>query len=41
VRRLGEWRKITIVALVRKLLVALWKYVTHGMVIEGADLKAV
>ena len=24
----------------RKLLVALWKYVTHGVVIEGAALKA-
>jgi transposase len=38
--RLG-WRlkKVTIVALARKLLVALWKYVTHGVVIEGAALK--
>src|SRR5829696_266477 len=38
--RLGERRKkVTIVALARKLLVALWKYVTHGVVIEGAALK--
>jgi transposase len=29
-----------IVALARKLLVALWKYVTRGVVIEGAVLKA-
>ena len=28
-----------IVALARKLLVALWKYVTHGVVIEGAVMK--
>jgi len=41
VRRLGERRKkVTIVALARKLLVALWKYVTQGVVIEGAALKA-
>ncbi|ESZ03476.1 transposase [Mesorhizobium sp. L48C026A00] len=29
-------RKTMIVALARKLLVALWKYVTAGIVIEGA-----
>jgi transposase len=29
-----------IVALARKLLIALWKYVTAGVVIEGATLKA-
>jgi transposase len=29
-------RKGSIVALARKLLVALWKYVTHGVIIEGA-----
>lgn len=34
-------RKGSIVALARKLLVALWKYVTHGVVIEGAVMKAV
>jgi transposase len=33
-------RKGSIVALARKLLVALWKYVTHGVVIEGAAMKA-
>ena len=32
-------RKGSIVALARKLLVALWKYVTHGVVIEGAVMK--
>jgi transposase len=33
-------RKTTIVALARKLLVALWKYVASGVVIEGAVMKA-
>jgi transposase len=33
-------RKRMIVALARKLLVALWKYVTHGVVIEGAVMKS-
>ncbi|HYN61934.1 MAG TPA: IS110 family transposase [Rubrivivax sp.] len=32
-------RKGSIVALARKLLVALWKYVRHGVVIEGAIMK--
>ena len=32
-------RKSAIVALARKLLVALWKYVTAGVVIEGAVMK--
>lgn len=32
-------KKTTIVALARKLLVALWKYVTSGVVIEGAAMK--
>ncbi len=32
----GRLRKTTIVALARKLLVALWKYVTAGVMIEGA-----
>jgi transposase len=36
----GRMRKTTIVALARKLLVALWKYVTAGVVIEGAVMKA-
>ena len=36
----GRLRKTTIVALARKLLVALWKYVTAGVVIEGAILKS-
>lgn len=35
----GRLRKTTIVALARKLLVALWKYVNAGVVIEGAILK--
>jgi len=34
-------RKRTIVALARKLLVALWKYVTAGVVIEGAVMKPI
>jgi transposase len=33
-------RKSAIVALARKLLVALWKYVTAGVVIEGAKMKS-
>jgi len=36
----GRRRKAMVVALARKLLVALWKYVTHGVVIEGAIMKA-
>lgn len=35
----GRKRKLTIVALARKLLVALWRYVTHGEVPNGAVLK--
>jgi transposase len=35
----GRLRKTTIVALARKLLVALWKYVTAGVVTEGAAMK--
>ena len=37
----GRMRKTTIVALARKLLVAFWKYVTSGVVIEGAVMQAV
>jgi transposase len=33
-------RKSAIVALARKLLVALWKYATQGVVIEGAVMKS-
>jgi transposase len=36
----GRIRKITAVALARKLLVALWRYVTTGLLPEGARLKA-
>lgn len=35
----GRYKKSTIVALARKLLVALWKYVTAGVVIEDAKMK--
>ena len=35
----GRVKKALIVALARKLLVALWKYVTTGLVIEGAVMK--
>ncbi len=35
-RRRKDWRKSAIVALARKLLVALWKYVNNGLIIEGA-----
>lgn len=34
----GRYKKTAIVALARKLLVALWKYVNAGVVIEGATL---
>ena len=37
----GRLRKTTIVAMARKLLVALWKYVTAGVVIDGAVTRAV
>ena len=33
-------RKITIVAMARKLLIALWRYVTEGIVPQGAVMKA-
>lgn len=36
----GRLKKTTIVALARKLLVALWKYVNAGVAIEGAVMKA-
>jgi len=35
----GRSRRIAIVALARKLLVALWRYVTAGVIPEGAVLK--
>ncbi len=36
----GRGKKTTIVALARKLLVALWKFASDGVVIEGAVMKA-
>jgi len=36
----GSFGKATIVALARKLLVAFWKYVTSGVVIEGAVMHS-
>lgn len=39
-RNNGRLRKSTIVALARKLLVALWKYVAAGVAIEGAIMTA-
>jgi transposase len=38
--RRGRVRRIGIVALARKLLVALWRYVTQGVIPHGAELKA-
>jgi transposase len=35
----GRIRRITIVALTRKLLVALWRYLETGLVPRGAVLK--
>jgi transposase len=36
----GRPRRIAIVALARKLLVALWRYLETGLVPDGATLKA-
>ena len=36
----GRIRRIAIVALARKLLVALWRYATQGVVPAGATFKA-
>jgi transposase len=35
----GRIKRIAIVALARKLLVALWRFVTQGLVPSGATLK--
>ncbi len=35
----GRGKKTTIVAMARKLLVALWKYIKSGVVVEGAVMK--
>jgi transposase len=35
----GRVRRIAVIALARKLLVALWRYVTQGVIPEGAMLK--
>ena len=37
----GRSRKVAIVALARKLLIALWRYVVEGLVPEGALFKPV
>jgi transposase len=37
----SRFRKTMITALARKLLVALWKYVTAGVIIEGATMRTV
>jgi transposase len=34
-------KKILIVAMARKLLIALWRYATQGVIPEGAVLKPV
>lgn len=36
----GRVRRIAVIALARKLLVALWRYVETGLVPDGAVLKA-
>src|SRR5882672_7295407 len=36
----GRVRRIAIVALARKLMVALWRFLEHGVVPEGANLRA-
>jgi len=40
-KSVGQIKKIMIVALARKLLVALWRYVKDGIIPDGAKLKAV
>jgi len=40
-RNSGRLKQPMIVALARKLLLALWKYVNSGVVIEGAIIKNV
>ena len=37
----GRRRKPAVIALARKLLIALWKFIRHGVIIEGAVMKAV
>ena len=39
-RDVGRSKKLAIVALARKLLVAFWKYAIHGVLIDGAKMKA-
>ena len=36
----GRVRRIAVTALARKIIVALWHYVEHGLVPEGAMIKA-
>jgi transposase len=36
----GRFKRILIVALARKLMVALWRYLATGIVPEGATVKA-
>lgn len=36
----GRMKKTMITALARKLLVALWKYATEGVIINGAAVRA-
>ena len=36
----GRMRRIMLVAMARKLMVALWRYVTDGIIPDGATLKA-
>ena len=38
--RKGRIKRIAIVALARKLLIALWRYLESGLVPEGAALKS-
>lgn len=36
----GRVRRITVVALARKLMIALWRYLTTGQIPEGAVMKS-
>jgi transposase len=36
----GRTRRIAIVAMARKLLIAIWRYVSSGIIPEGAQIAA-
>ena len=36
----GRTRRIAIVAMARKLLIALWRYVETGVTLDGVEIRA-